>query len=127
MPRPEPQLPSRSCSSLSSSSSVSQERLKDFIAVGRLLALAIFRENPLPLSLSHVTCKLLLRKPVGERDVRRLDPEFYRYHVAQVLREGGLAELEAALGEPVMFMSAATEARPTQVALKPDGAGIPVT
>lgn len=119
MPRPEPQR--------QVSATTSQERLKDFIAVGRLLAIAIFRETPLPLSFSQVICKLLLRKPVGERDLRKFDPEFYRCRVAHVLRHDGLAELEEALGESLMFLSAATDWRPLQVELKPGGAKIPVT
>lgn len=130
MPRPEPapeQGQAGDKGRKTSASSATQERLKQFIAVGRLLALAIFRETPLPLSLSQVTCKLLLRKPVCERDVRRLDPEFYRCRVAQVLRDGGLAELEEAMGEPITFLSAATDSRPEQVELKPGGAQIPVT
>merc|ERR1712043_109679 len=79
------------------------------------------------MSFSLVACKLLLLRPVGERDVRRLDPGFYRYHVAQVLKDGGLEEIEAALGEPLTFMTAVTDLRPEQAEQKPGGAKLAVT
>merc|ERR1719428_2574060 len=82
---------------------------------------------PLPLSFSLVACKHMLNVPVGMGDVRRLDPEFYRGRVLAVLKEGGLQELETALGEPLLFMSAPTEFRPEPEELKQNGANIIVT
>eukprot|EP00929_Paragymnodinium_shiwhaense_P085388 TRINITY_DN45797_c1_g2_i1.p1 TRINITY_DN45797_c1_g2~~TRINITY_DN45797_c1_g2_i1.p1 ORF type:complete len:629 (-),score=153.65 TRINITY_DN45797_c1_g2_i1:104-1990(-) len=103
------------------------QRFRDLVAVGRFTALAILQEVALPLSLSLVSCKLLLRQAVGERDVRQVDPQFYRGRVEQVLREGGPAELAAVLGEPLTFMSAPTELRQEPEELKLGGAAIEVT
>lgn len=103
------------------------EKYKSLMALGRFLALAVYRERPLPLSFSLVACKHLLSVPVGMADVERLDPEFYRGRVEAVLKENGLADLEAVLGEPLVFMSAPTELRPQPDELKPGGATIAVT
>lgn len=114
-------------------SKTSQEELKtkleykSLMAVGRFLALAVIRERPLPLSFSLIACKHLLGIPVGMADVQQLDPEFYRGRVQTVLKEGGPAELEAVLGEPLRFMSAPTELWPQPQELKPGGALIVVT
>mmetsp|Transcript_37968 Transcript_37968/g.118459 ORF Transcript_37968/g.118459 Transcript_37968/m.118459 type:complete len:265 (+) Transcript_37968:821-1615(+) len=91
------------------------------MSLGRFMALAVFHQHPLPLSFSLILCKHLLRVPVGMEDVRQVDPEFYQGRVAQVLREGGPAALEAALGEPLTFVSAPTELRPFAEELKPGG------
>mmetsp|Transcript_107097 Transcript_107097/g.298274 ORF Transcript_107097/g.298274 Transcript_107097/m.298274 type:complete len:684 (-) Transcript_107097:106-2157(-) len=98
-----------------------QEKFRAFMSLGRFMALAVFHEHPLPLSFSLILCKHLLRVPVGMEDVRQLDPEFYQGRVAQVLREGGLAEVAAAVGEPLTFVSAPTEFRPFAEELKPGG------
>jgi len=103
------------------------EKLRSLLAVGRFLALAVYKEQPLPLSFSLVACKNLLGAPVGMMDVKQLDPEFYRGRVEAVLKEGGLEELEAALGEPLTFMSAPSELRPQPEELKDGGANLQVT
>lgn len=104
-----------------------QEKFRALFAVGRFMALAVYREQPLPLSFSLVACKHLLGFPVGMTDVQQLDPDFYRGRVEAVLKEGGLAKLVEALGEPLTFMSAPTELLPTPSELKPGGADIIVT
>lgn len=95
--------------------------------VGRFLAFAIFQEQYLPLSLSQVTCKLLLHAPIKLQDVRRVDPEFYKNRVALVDKEGGLEEMAAILMEPLTFISAPTELMREPTELIPGGASIEVT
>lgn len=104
-----------------------EQRFRSLLAVGRFIALAVLREQSLPLSFSLVVCKYLLQVAVGMVDVRQLDPEFYHGRVEQVLKPGGLAEVVAALGEPLTFVSAATEYRPVQEPLKAGGRDIVVT
>lgn len=100
---------------------------ESLMAAGRFLALAVLHKQPVPLSLSMTLCKHLLQEPVNTDDVRRLDPEFYRWRVLQVLRDGGLADSAAALGEPLTFMSAPTERQPVPEELVPGGAQLRVT
>lgn len=87
------------------------DQMRSLLALGRFLALAVFFGRPLPLALSLVVCKYILRCPVSMDDVRRLDPEFYRGRVEAVLRPGGLAELSAALGAPLTFTAAPSDWR----------------
>lgn len=103
------------------------DRYRSLLAVGRFLALAVARQRPLPLSFSTIACKHMLGKAVGMIDVKRLDPEFFRSRVTAVLRQGGLEELEAALGEPLYFMSAPSEFKKEPQELKTGGADIMVT
>lgn len=104
-----------------------QEKFRALFAVGRFLALAVYREHPLPLSFSLVACKHLLGAPVGMSDVQQLDPDFYRCRVEAVLKDGGLEVLYQALGEPLTFMSAPTDLLPQPVELKPGGEQLIVT
>lgn len=104
-----------------------EAKYRALLAVGRFVALAVLRRQPLPLSVSLVACKHLLQEPIGMGDVRRLDVEFYRARVEPVLREGGPAALAAALGEPLTFTSAPTELRPKPEELLPGGASTVVT
>eukprot|EP00427_Karlodinium_veneficum_P027658 CAMPEP_0169217568 /NCGR_PEP_ID=MMETSP1016-20121227/18974_1 /TAXON_ID=342587 /ORGANISM="Karlodinium micrum, Strain CCMP2283" /LENGTH=569 /DNA_ID=CAMNT_0009295497 /DNA_START=619 /DNA_END=2324 /DNA_ORIENTATION=+ len=105
----------------------SQEKFKDLLAAGRFLALAVYREQSLPLAFGLITCKHILGVAVGMEDVRQLDPDFFRGRVEAVLKKGGLAELNAALGEPLVFLSAASPMRPEPEPLKKGGADIQVT
>jgi len=105
----------------------SEERFRGLLSIGKFLALAVLRERPLPLSFSIVVCKYFLRVPVGMHDVRSLDPAFFRGRVEQVLKDGGLGEMEAALGEPLTFISAPTELHPEPEELVPGGASKIVT
>eukprot|EP00929_Paragymnodinium_shiwhaense_P011782 TRINITY_DN11801_c0_g2_i1.p1 TRINITY_DN11801_c0_g2~~TRINITY_DN11801_c0_g2_i1.p1 ORF type:complete len:615 (+),score=85.79 TRINITY_DN11801_c0_g2_i1:151-1995(+) len=102
------------------------QRLGDLLAIGRLAGLALWFGIPLPLALSHIACKLLLDLPLNVEDIRRLDPEFYQYRLEPILRPDGVATMEAALGEPLTFVSAATELRPSKE-LFPGGATTVVT
>jgi len=104
-----------------------QKGLRALMALGKFIALAIYRRQPLPLSFSAVACKHLLGVPVGMEDVQQLDPEFWRGRVGQVLKPGGLEEIHEALGEPLTFMSAPTEIRREPEELKPDGCNFIVT
>jgi len=104
-----------------------QEKFRFLWSVGRFIAVAIFHKNHLPLSFSYIVCKYFLKVPVSMRDVQQLDPVFYKNRVEQVLKEGGVDEMETMLGEPLFFMSAPTEHRPQPEELKPDGANIRVT
>lgn len=110
-----------------SASPQAENQLRSLVAFGRFLGLAVFRHQPLPLSLSFVVCKHLLGVPICMSDVQRLDPEFYRGRVEQVLKEGGLEELRSALDEPLTFVSAPTQHRGDPRELKPDGGDIAVT
>eukprot|EP00419_Tripos_fusus_P040373 CAMPEP_0172795674 /NCGR_PEP_ID=MMETSP1074-20121228/210601_1 /TAXON_ID=2916 /ORGANISM="Ceratium fusus, Strain PA161109" /LENGTH=594 /DNA_ID=CAMNT_0013632763 /DNA_START=421 /DNA_END=2202 /DNA_ORIENTATION=+ len=98
-----------------------QGRFRYFMSLGRFMALAVFHENPLPLSFAFVLCKYLLRVPVGMEDVKQLDPAFYSGRVEQVLRSGGPEQIAVALGEPLTFVSSATDVRPDRKALRPGG------
>jgi len=120
VPRPGPQ-------DYAANKALCDERYKSLMAVGRFLALAVIRERPLPLSFSNVACKHLLGKPVGMADVQQLDPEFYKSRVQAVLKEGGLSEMEAVLGESLKFMSAPTELYRQPRELKEGGESIVVT
>lgn len=102
-------------------------RFRDLLLAGRFLALAVLHGGrPLPLPLSPLVCKYMVSKPVDLDDVKCLDPDFYRQRVAPLLRPEGLAEVEAALGEPLTFVSAPTELRPAEE-LQPGGAEQVVT
>lgn len=103
------------------------DKFRDLLAAGRFLALAVYREQPLPISFGLITCKHVLGVPVGMDDVRQLDPEFFRGRVEAVLRRGGLMSLNAVLEEPLMFMSAPSGLHPTPEPLKEGGASIHVT
>jgi len=118
VPRPVP---------ASGSNKETQAKFRALLSVGRFLGLAIYREQPVPLSFSLVAYKYILGVPVGMADVQRLDPDFFRGRVEAVLKKGGLKELEEALGEPLHFTSAPTELSPEPVELKPGGASIAVT
>jgi len=104
-----------------------QERFRALLALGRIMALAVFHEQPLPISFSPILCKHLLRVPVGMGDVRQLDPEFYNLRVARVLKPHGVDEITVALGEPLTFLSAASETCLEPQELKPGGAQVAVT
>jgi hypothetical protein len=94
-----------------------QGRFRHFMSLGRFMALAVFHEHPLPLSFALVLCKYLLRVPVGMEDVKQLDPAFHSGRVEQVLRPGGPERMSVVLGEPLTFVSSATDLR----ALRPGG------
>lgn len=102
-------------------------QLTKFTAIGRFLALAISKKYSLPVPLNAIVCKYLLDKSITAQDVEKLDPDFYRIRVSQVMKVGGLEELNSALGEPLTFISAATEVQPEARELMPGGAQIAVT
>lgn len=91
-----------------------EDRFMDLCAIGRLMGLAVWFKIPLPLTLSSVICKFILGVPISPLDVKQLDPDFYQFRILPVCKPGGVADLEAALGEPLTFMSAATELRESQ-------------
>ncbi|CAE8738849.1 unnamed protein product [Polarella glacialis] len=104
-----------------------EEKYQPFLALGRFIAFAVLHKQPLPLSFSSVVCKHFLCTAVDMDDVRRLDPDFYHERLEQVLKDGGLEETVAALGEPLTFVSAPTELRPAPEELKPGGSSLSVT
>jgi len=104
-----------------------KDKFRDLLAAGRFLALAVYREQPLPVSFGLITCKHILGVPVGMNDVRQLDTDFYRGRVKAVLQNGGLVSLNAALEEPLTFMSAPSVVHPVPEPLKEGGADILVT
>eukprot|EP00930_Biecheleria_cincta_P003788 TRINITY_DN104700_c0_g1_i1.p1 TRINITY_DN104700_c0_g1~~TRINITY_DN104700_c0_g1_i1.p1 ORF type:complete len:525 (+),score=95.40 TRINITY_DN104700_c0_g1_i1:135-1709(+) len=103
-----------------------ETRFDALYSVGRLLGLALWYEIPLPMPLGSVACKFLLDVPIGSEDLQRLDPDFVQFRVNPLLRPEGVKELEEALGEPLTFMSAATELRESKE-LCPDGENKRVT
>eukprot|EP00931_Biecheleriopsis_adriatica_P023714 TRINITY_DN14916_c0_g1_i1.p1 TRINITY_DN14916_c0_g1~~TRINITY_DN14916_c0_g1_i1.p1 ORF type:complete len:538 (-),score=96.13 TRINITY_DN14916_c0_g1_i1:109-1695(-) len=88
-----------------------ETRFDELYTVGRLIGLALWYEIPLPIPLGSVACKFLLGVPTSLEDLQRLDPDFVQFRVNPVLQPDGVKELEEALGEPLTFMSAATELR----------------
>lgn len=102
-------------------------RFRDLFLAGRFLALAVLHGGrPLPLPLSPLVCKYMVGKPVDLEDVKCLDLDFYRQRVAPLLQPEGLSEVEAALGEPLTFLSVPTELRPAEE-LEPGGSERVVT
>jgi E3 ubiquitin-protein ligase HUWE1 len=101
-------------------------RFSDLYATGRLIGLALWFGIPLPLPLGTVTCKFMLDVPISPVDLQRLDPDFVQFRVKPILRPSGVSDLEAALGEPLTFMSAATEERASKE-LCPGGEQMRVT
>ncbi|CAK0804963.1 unnamed protein product [Prorocentrum cordatum] len=87
-----------------------QERWARLAAVGRFLGVAVLKGRPLPLSFGQVLMKLLCARDVSYSDVRHLDDDFYTHRI-----------LNAALTEPLTFVSAPTELMPEQVPLKEGG------
>lgn len=105
-----------------------KDRLHELVLVGRFLALgAVFGGQPLPVALSVLICKYILGLTVLQEDVRDVDPEFFRVRVMPLFQEGGVAEMEVALGEPLTFVSAPTQLFPSPVELLPGGASQVVT
>lgn len=103
-----------------------EEKYRALMALGRFIALAVYREQPLPLAFSLVACKHFLSAPIGKDDVQRLDPQFYRLRIEQVMKDGGIEEINQLLGEPLTFLSAPTDLMPAQP-LKEGGASLLVT
>jgi len=104
-----------------------QARWLKFGAIGRFLAVALLQDHPLPLSLGTILMKFFCEEKISYRDIRQLDPDFYKYRIAMILEEGGLAAATAALDEPLTFITAPTELVPTSVPLKENGENIQVT
>lgn len=75
-------------------------------AVGRVLALAITSGTPLGVCFSRCLYKLLLEEQIGAADLARIDPDFYKHRVKALLQPGGVATLEAALCDKLMFVGA---------------------
>jgi len=102
-------------------------RYRDLFVCGRFLALATLHGGrPLPMPLSPFVCKYLVGAPVELSDMKLLDSDFYRQRVEPLLSPDGLEEVEAALGEPLTFLSVPTELRPAEE-LEPGGACRKVT
>jgi len=83
-----------------------KQRFADLFTSGRFLAVAVLRKFPLPLSFGTVLMKTICDEDIDPRDVRRLDPEFYRVRVEMIMKEGGVAEMNAMTGDTLVFMSA---------------------
>ena len=95
--------------------------------LGRLLALSILRSTPLNVSFSRCLYKVLLHEPITPEDVRRVDPDFAEHRVASLLRDGGVAAMEAALMDDLTFVGAAREGEEEGEELIPGGASVRVT
>eukprot|EP00927_Polykrikos_kofoidii_P008451 TRINITY_DN13506_c0_g1_i1.p1 TRINITY_DN13506_c0_g1~~TRINITY_DN13506_c0_g1_i1.p1 ORF type:complete len:712 (-),score=85.91 TRINITY_DN13506_c0_g1_i1:56-2092(-) len=97
------------------------ERWDDFYALGRLLALAVYRGGSLPVHLSRGTWKVLLGDAIDANDIFAIDAQFFAHRVGSVLRPGGVEEMSELMGEPLRFMSAGTDECPELVELMPGG------
>lgn len=97
------------------------ERWDDFYALGRILALAVYRGARVPVHLSRSAWKLLLGVAIDAADIFAIDPQFFTHRVATVLEPGGVEAVGAILDEPLRFVSAATEDCPEPVELVPGG------
>eukprot|EP00928_Gymnodinium_smaydae_P036467 TRINITY_DN25485_c0_g1_i1.p1 TRINITY_DN25485_c0_g1~~TRINITY_DN25485_c0_g1_i1.p1 ORF type:complete len:679 (+),score=168.79 TRINITY_DN25485_c0_g1_i1:38-2074(+) len=105
-----------------------ERRCRRLLLTGRFLALSVVHGGrPLTMPLSPLICKYVVGAPVELDDVAELDPDFFRERIAPLLAPGGLADVEAALGEPLTFVSVPTEMRPQPEALEPGGASRAVT
>eukprot|EP00971_Amphidinium_carterae_P058483 1156764-Amphidinium_carterae.1 len=98
-----------------------EDRLKFFVAVGRLLALSLLHRESLPLPLSLIVYKCILQQKVTAEDIQHLDPDFYSHRLEKLLTPGGADALADMLGEPLAFMSAGTSWRQSEVPLLEDG------
>jgi len=98
-----------------------EEKFRVFLSIGKFIALIVLREKPVPLSFSLAVCKCFLKVPVGMSDVHRLDPDFYRVRIEPLLGVNGVSAMEELCGEPLTFMSAATDICPSKE-LCPGGA-----
>mmetsp|Transcript_158295 Transcript_158295/g.303754 ORF Transcript_158295/g.303754 Transcript_158295/m.303754 type:complete len:751 (-) Transcript_158295:55-2307(-) len=98
-----------------------KERWYDLATVGRFVAVAVLQGRPLPLAFGSVLMKFICDQIITYRDVRQLDPDFFNYRVKKVLEPDGIRTMNAALGEPLTFVSAATDLVPDPVPLIPGG------
>jgi len=80
-----------------------------FVGLGRILAMALIHEAAFPLPLCFIIFKYLLKNPVNAQDVRALDLQFYQFRLATLLAPGGAGAMEEMLGEPLTFISAASQ------------------
>jgi len=59
-------------------SSINPEHLSYFTFIGRILGLAIFNKQYLPINFTFLFYKKLLNKPLDFSDMEFIDPEVYR-------------------------------------------------
>eukprot|EP00397_Hematodinium_sp_SG-2012_P005103 GEMP01005121.1.p1 GENE.GEMP01005121.1~~GEMP01005121.1.p1 ORF type:complete len:937 (+),score=115.33 GEMP01005121.1:49-2811(+) len=79
-----------------------------YVAIGRLLAMALIHEAAFPLNLCFVVYKYILQMPINATDLRALDPQFYQFRLAALLAPGGADNISEMLGESLTFVSAAS-------------------
>eukprot|EP00927_Polykrikos_kofoidii_P077916 TRINITY_DN747_c0_g2_i1.p1 TRINITY_DN747_c0_g2~~TRINITY_DN747_c0_g2_i1.p1 ORF type:complete len:873 (-),score=136.68 TRINITY_DN747_c0_g2_i1:63-2615(-) len=96
-------------------------------AVGRLLGLAIGSKTPLDVGFSRCLYKLLLDEKITAADLARIDPDFYKHRVAALLRPGGVAATEAALGDKLTFVGATLDTSAKEDELVEGGRNMQVT
>jgi hypothetical protein len=82
-------------------------------AIGRFMALAITQVNPVNLPLSRCLYKVLMGEAISPDDVKRIDPSFFKHRVEAVMKEGGVAEMEAVLCDDLFFVGVPIEGEET--------------
>lgn len=98
------------------------ERWNEFFALGRLLALAVRQGAPLPVHFSLTAWKMLLGRPIEASDVAAIDPVFFKHRIEAVLKPNGVELVGEILGEPLVFVSAASPLCPSPLELVAGGA-----
>jgi len=71
-----------------------------YSAVGRFLATALLHKQVVPLHFNAVAYKLLLGREVDVHDIKALDPQFFENRIQTLMRDGGVAQMEAVLMSP---------------------------
>lgn len=127
--RPGPKMPARASGDGDAESGEAGVRYgwRDYFAVGRYLALAVLNRAPVPVPLSAVMLKFLLKHKVSAEDVRAVDPDFYRHRLQILAQPGGVEALESIICQPLFFVSAPTDLRREPVPLFEGGESVRVT
>eukprot|EP00929_Paragymnodinium_shiwhaense_P062811 TRINITY_DN31379_c0_g1_i1.p1 TRINITY_DN31379_c0_g1~~TRINITY_DN31379_c0_g1_i1.p1 ORF type:complete len:670 (-),score=103.97 TRINITY_DN31379_c0_g1_i1:127-2103(-) len=105
-----------------------ERRCRELYLAGRFLALAVVHGGrPLPVTLSPLVCKYIIDSPIDKQDMRGIDPDFFRAHIQPLQQVDGLAKMEAAIGEPLKFVSVPTPLWPDPQELMSEGHATNVT
>lgn len=77
---------------------------EELFAIGRLMALAITNRTPLDVSFGRAIYKVLLGEQITHVDAARADPDFIKHRVGEILKEGGVEEMEMILCDNLYFV-----------------------
>merc|ERR1719329_387093 len=96
-------------------------RFAKLVTAGRFIGAAVLRNYALPLSFGTVLLKHMCDEEIDYKDVRRLDPDFYRVRVEMIMKEGGVEDMNKIIDDPLTFISAPTDFVKEQKPLKQGG------